>query len=152
MEGEQRLQRLRRVPDLGPWVAVALEPTRDAGEREPVGLDVVELLPADGRRDLAARAGPRRPRAEHGLVRGVLVVIDEDAPAALLLPPGRSEEVGAPALELARRRDRGGADRVGVPAGLQPDVDVQPAVARRLREAGDPELVEQGVELARGFA
>ena len=36
---------------------------------------------------------------------------------------------------------------VGVPARLQADVDVQPAVAGRLGEAGDAQLVEQRLEL-----
>ena len=42
-----------------------------------------------------------RPGAEDGLVRRVLVVVDEDAPAALLLPPCRRDQIGAAALELA---------------------------------------------------
>ena len=47
---------------------------------------------------------------------------------------------------------RGRADLVGVPARLEPDVDVQPAVAGRLRVAGDAELVEQRLELPGGRA
>jgi hypothetical protein len=56
----------------------------------------------------------------------VLVVVDEDPLAALLLPPGGGEDVRAAALELARRGHRGRAHLVGVPARLQPHVDVQP--------------------------
>ena len=58
----------------------------------------------------------------------------------------------AAALELARDGHGGRADLVGVPARLQADVDVQAAVAGRLREAGDAELVEQRLELPGGRA
>ncbi len=95
-------------------------------------------------RNLGTGAGAHRPGAEDGLVRRVLVVVDEDALAALLLPPGGGEDVGAAALELARGGDRGRAHLVGVPARLEADVDVEAAVAGRLRIADDAELVEQG--------
>src|SRR5918992_1332125 len=90
-----------------------------------------------GAPSMAARAGADGPRPEDRLVRGVLVVVDEDPRAALLLPPCRGDDVGAAALELAGARHRRGAHRVGVPARLQADVDVEPAVARGLGIAGD---------------
>jgi hypothetical protein len=80
-------------------------------------------------------------------VRRVLVVVDEDPLPALLLPPRGRDDVGAAALELARSGHGGEANGVGVPARGQPDVDVQPAVARRLGEADDAELVQQRLEL-----
>ena len=55
----------------------------------------------------APGAGPHRPRAEHRLVRRVLVEVDEDPLAALLLPPRVGDDVGSAARELARDRDRG---------------------------------------------
>src|SRR5512133_2119288 len=135
VERQQRLERLRRVVDRGPRVAVALQPARDARERELVGMDVVELLPGDRRRDLGARAGAHRPRPEDRLVRRVLVVVDEDPLPALLLPPRGGEDVGTAALELARRGHRGEANGIGVPARGQPDVDVQSSIAGRLGKA-----------------
>ena len=58
-------------------------------------------------------------------------------------------QVGPAPLELPGHRDRGGAHLVGRPAGLEPDVDVDAAVAGRLRQAQDAELVEQRLHLAR---
>jgi hypothetical protein len=55
VQRQQRLERLRRVVDRGPRIAVALKPLRQIGQRQVVGVDVVELLPADRRRDLPAR-------------------------------------------------------------------------------------------------
>jgi hypothetical protein len=147
VERQQRLQRLRRVVDRGPRIAVALQPARDARDRQLVRVDVVELLPADWRRDLRAGTGAHRPGAEDRLVRRVLVVVDEDPLPALLLPPGGGEDVGAAALELARRGHRGEANGVGVPARLQADVDVESAVAGRLGKADDAELVQERLEL-----
>src|SRR3954447_5508337 len=83
---EQRLERLRGVADGGPGIAVALQPARDSRQRELAGFDVVELLPGDRGGDLRARAGAYRPGAEHRLVRRVLVEVEEDPLAALLLP------------------------------------------------------------------
>ena len=101
-------------------------------------MHLVDLLPRQRRRHLRAGTGAHRPGAEDGLVRRVLVEVDEDAPAALLLPPCGGDQLGAAALELACGRDRRGAHLVGVPARLEPHVDVEAAVPRRLRVAGMP--------------
>jgi hypothetical protein len=82
----------------------------------------------------------------------VLVVVDEHPLAALFLPPGGSDQVGPAAFQLARGCHGRGADLVGIPARLQPDVYVQPAVACRLRVAGQAELVEQQPQLAGSLA
>ena len=58
------------------------------------------------RRHLGAGPGPHRPRAEHRLVGGVLVEVDEHPRAPLLLPPRRGDQVGAAAFELAGHRHR----------------------------------------------
>src|SRR3546814_2824165 len=81
-------------------------PTRlstDVGEL--VGHHVVELVPGDGRRHLRPHPGPHAPRAEHRLVRRVLVEVDEDSAPPLLLPPRRRDEVRVAALELARSEE-----------------------------------------------
>src|SRR5207247_5558899 len=97
--------------------------------------------------DLCAGAGTRGPRAEDGLVRRVLVVVHEDATAALLLPPRRRDQLGAAPLELARRGDRCRPHLVRVPARLEPDVEMETAVPGGLRVADDPELFEQTAKL-----
>ena len=120
-------------------------------DREVIGVHVVELVPTNRRRHLGARSRPHRPRAEHGLVRRVLVVVDEDAFPALLLPPRGGQEVGTALLELARHRNRGRPHLVRVPARLQPDVHVQPAVAGGLRISDDAQFVEQRAQLVPGL-
>src|SRR5919197_4102150 len=107
----------------------------------------VDLVPCEGSRHLSAGASSHRPRAEDGLVRRVLVVVDEDAPAALLLPPRGGDQLWAAALELASRRDGCRPHLVRVPPRLEADVDVQPAVSRGLRVANDAELVQQAADL-----
>src|SRR5439155_18124648 len=81
-------------------------------------------------------------------IAGVLVVVDEDALAALLLPPLGRYLARHPALELAAERDRR-VPHVGEgPTRLQPHVDVDAAAPGRLREAGVAELAEQRPRLA----
>ena len=148
VELEQRLQRLRLLVHPFPRVALRRQPLGHARDRQLVGVKRVDLVPGQRRRHLGAGTGAHRPRAEDGLVRRVLVVVDEDAAAALLLPPGRGDQLGAAPLELARGGDRRRPHLVRVPARLEPDVDVQAAVPGRLRVADHPELVEQAAELA----
>src|SRR5262245_29504661 len=109
----------------------------------------VDLVPRQGRRYLGAGTGSRRPRAEHRLVWCVLVVVDEDAAAALLLPPRSGDQVGTAPLELAGGGDCRGTNLVGVPPRLEADVDVEAPVPRGLRVTDDPELAEQASELVR---
>src|SRR5262249_20660313 len=78
---------------------------------------------------------------------GVLVVVDEDALAALLLPPlGRHLAREAP-LELPPEGDRRVADVGERPARLDPDVDVDAPAPRGLREAEVAEIVEEHARL-----
>src|SRR5947207_2980459 len=72
VHGEERLQRLRTVVHVGPGIAVRLDPGRERGDRQLVGMDLVDLLPVQRCRHLRAEAGAYRPRAEHRLVRRVL--------------------------------------------------------------------------------
>src|SRR5580658_2726978 len=111
-------------------------------------MDVVEFRPGDRGRYLRARPGPDRPGTEDGLVRSVLVVVDEYPRAALLLPPGRRDQVRTPPLKLTRDRDRAQADLVGVPPRRQAHIDMQSPVACCLRIANDAYLSQQRFQFA----
>ena len=115
-----------------------------------VGHDRLDLVPRERRGHLPPDPGPGEPGAEDGLVRRVLVEVDEDACAAFLLPPLGGDLVGVAALQLTGESDGGGPHGERVPARLEPDVDVQPVAARRLRVAAQAELVEQVLALQRG--
>src|SRR5581483_3565145 len=67
---------------------------------------------------------------------------DEDLLAALLLPPRGRDEIGRAPLDLARERERAAAHDAELPVGLDAAVDVDAAVAARLRPAGVADLVE----------
>ena len=99
--------------------------------------------PSQRRRDRRARLRPDAVGRGDRAVAGVLVVVDEDALAALLLPPLRGHLAGQPPLELAPERDRRVADVGERPARLDPHVDVHAAAARGLREARVAELAQQ---------
>src|SRR5262249_36185151 len=72
----------------------------------------------------------------------VLVVVDEDALASLLLPPCRRDELGRAPLDLARECERAAPHDAELPVRLDPAVDVNAAVAARLRPADVADLVE----------
>jgi ribosome-associated protein len=78
---------------------------------------------------------------------GILVVVDEDALAALLLPPLRRHAARHAPLQLAPERDRGVAHVGERPARLDPHVDVDAAAAGRLREARIAQLLQQRARL-----
>jgi hypothetical protein len=132
---------------LCPRIALVGQTFGHGRDRQLVGVNRIDRVPGHRRRHLRTRACTHGPRAEDGLVRSVLVVVDEDASASFLLPPGRGEELRPAALELARDGDRRGPNLVRVPARLQPDVDMEAPVPGRLRVAGDPQLVEQAAKL-----
>ena len=119
------------ISDHGSPAARSRSRHRRDGQR--VWLDRIELVPAEGRRYLRARSRPHRPGAEDRLVWRILVVVDEDALAALLLPPGRGHQLRPPSLQLAGHRHGRAAHLVRRPARLEPDVDVDAAIASRLR-------------------
>ena len=77
--------------------------------REVLGREIGELVPAERRGD--GRVGPRahRVRGRDRAVARVLVVVDEDALAALLLPPRRRDELRRAPLDLAREGERAAA-------------------------------------------
>src|SRR4051794_32837526 len=79
-------------------------------DREVLRRDVGELVPRQGRRHRRTRLRPDAVGGGDGAIARILVVVDEDALAALLLPPvGRHLTRQAP-LELAPKGDRGMAD------------------------------------------
>ncbi len=51
-----------------------------------------------------------------------------------------------PAFDFASECQAGPTDLIKVPCSLEPDVDVNAAVARRLRPAGEPQLIEKFVD------
>ena len=121
------------VADLG-------EARRHRRDREVLRRRPRELVPRERRRH--RRTGLRPDAVGRGdrAVARVLVVVDEDALAALLLPPLGGHLARQAALELAAEGDRGVADVGERPARLDPDVDVDAAAARGLGEAGVAEL------------
>ena len=131
----------------GSWfdeAADALE-ARLGGSGPQVGIERVvvdrgELLPRHGRAHRGSRAGPQAPRAGDRPVAQVLVVVDEDPLAALLLPPRRRHEVGHAPLERAGDADDTVPDVEELVGRLNPRVDVDPSVARGLDEGGEPDL------------
>ena len=62
---------------------------------------------------------------------------------ALLLPPFRGGEVGRATLHVPGQRERRAAHLRERPARLDPDVDVDPARARCLRPADQPDRLER---------
>ena len=127
------------------------EPLAHRRDREVLGLDVRQLVPGDRRRHRRVR--PRAHRVGRGdrPVAGVLVVVDEDLLAALLLPPRGRDDVGQPPLDLARERERAAPHHAEPPVRLDAAEDVDAAVPGRLRPAGVPDLVEHLAD-ARGHA
>src|SRR5690606_16617057 len=101
-----------------------------------------ELLPRQRCAHRCSGPCPQAPCARDRAVAVVLVEVDEDAFAALLLPP-RDRDAVVAALELATEADRRVAHVLeGVPR-LDPHVDVDAAVAAGLGVAAHPELGEQ---------
>ena len=135
---EQHLEVADDVVDPGLDVAKAGEALLHRDEREVLGLDVGELVPGHRRRDRRVRARAHRVRRGDRAVARVLVVVDEDLLAALLLPPGSRHELGSTPLDLPCEGERAAAHDRELPVRLDPHRDVDPAVARGLRPADVP--------------
>ncbi len=86
--------------------------------------------------------GPHREGTGDRAVAGVLVVVQEDPLAAVLLPPLDGHQVRRPTCHLPADRDRGVPHIDEVPARLDRDEDVQSTSTGGLRPARHPELVE----------
>ena len=143
VEVEQRLQRVGRVVDRGVGVAPLGEPGGHRGDGEVLGRDLGQLVPVQRRRHRRAGLGADAVRRGDRAVARVLVEVDEDPRAALLLPPARRHLVGQAALQGAGEGDGGMADVDERPARLDAHVDVEPSAARGLGKAGVAELGQQ---------
>src|SRR6185295_9391536 len=123
---EQHLEVADDVVDPCLDVAEPRETLLHRDEREVLGLDVGELVPRDRRGDGRVGARPNRVRGRNRAVARVLVVVDEDLLAPLLLPPGRRHEVRCPLLDLPRECEGATAHDRELPARLDPHRDVDP--------------------------
>src|SRR5205814_6646756 len=119
------------------------EAGRHRGQREVLGLERLQLVPAKRRRDRRIGTRPHGIAGGDRPVAGVLVVVDEDALAALLLPPRSRDELRRAPLDLARERERAAAHLLEAPLRLDAARNVDAAVPRRLRPADVAELVER---------
>jgi len=130
----KRLEREVLVVDAGP---TGRRPVRRSGTvkrlyRRGVG-DRGELLPGHRRRE-PAPPGIGRSEYADAIVRSrqFLVVVDEDPLAPLLLPPGRGPHRRRASRARGRSRSRRAVTSTNSPARLDPDEDVDPAVAAGL--------------------
>ena len=116
------------VVDVRLDVAERSEALGHGRQREVLGLEAVELVPAKRRRYGRVRTGADRVGGGDGAVARVLVVVDEDPLAPLLLPPrGRDELRGAP-LDLSRERERTATHIPEAPLRLDPAGDMDAAI------------------------
>ena len=79
-----------------PRVAMSGESVGNSVDRAGFGINRVEFVPPERRRHLCSDAWSDTPGAEHVLVRGILVVIDEHPIAAFFLPPLVSDVIRLP--------------------------------------------------------
>src|SRR5919205_984136 len=129
--------------DGGVAIAHIGKPRRHGCDREVLGRDVGELVPGDRCRDRRTRPGPDAVGRGNRAIAGVLVVVDEDALAALLLPPaGRDLAWHAP-FELTPECDRRTTHFRERPAARDPNVDVDTSASRGLRETRVAKLVQK---------
>src|SRR5438876_1023845 len=102
---EELLEVADDIVDAGLDVAEAREALTHRRDREILGLDVRELVPGNRRGHSGVGPRPHRVRRRDRPVARVLVVVDEDPLAALLLPPRGGDEWGT-TLDLARESKR----------------------------------------------
>src|SRR5262249_9427664 len=135
---EERLDRTGDIVDLRPRVAGLGEPLGDGVDRELIRLAPRHLFPTKPGRYAGVGRGTGRVRRRDRSVLGVLVVVEED-PVALLLPPLAGGHVGGLPLDLTRQRDSRATDLHERPARFYPAVDVEAAGAGRLRPPDETE-------------
>ena len=117
------------------------KPARHRTNREVGGVASGHLVPAQGSGYARLRQRAHRVGGGHRAILGVLVVVQEH-PFALLLPPLAGRPAGRAPLHLAGHRQRRPAHFAESPLAVQPDVDVQAARAGGLGPAGQLMLVE----------
>src|SRR5439155_11035181 len=125
------------------------EARRHRRDGEVLGRDLGDLVPRYRCRDRGTLLRSDAVRGGDRAIARVLVVVDEDALAALLLPPLRGDLAGQTPFELAPERDRGVANICKRPPALDPDVYVDTSASGGLGEAGVAELVQQHACLGR---
>jgi len=92
-------------------------------DREVLRLAILELVPRDRSRDRGVRTRTHRVRRRDRPVARVLVVVDEDARAALLLPPRRRDLLRGAPLHLPCDGERAAPALRDVPAFLDSCAD-----------------------------
>ncbi len=103
-EGEQPVERADRVVDTVVGVAALGEPAQNGRHRELLREACADLLPVERRGDASVGQRPDGVCGRHRPVLGILVEVDEDALATLLLPPTRGGEAGCAVLDLPGER------------------------------------------------
>src|SRR5215469_9084906 len=127
---EQRLDRVDGLIYARMKVAKLGEPRGYGRDRELPRVDVVDLIPADRRRDGGLWHPAYRVSAGDCVIPGVLVVVDEQLlRVTVLAPPGRRRLIGSPALDLARERPGRAAQVSEPPAWRYPHVNMQAVAA-----------------------
>jgi hypothetical protein len=140
---EQRGDVEHGVVDPGVQVADGGVAGRHGRDREVARVDVVDLVPGDGRGHRPLRVPPHGVRGGDGVVAGVLVVVDEHRGGIPIPPPpGRRRVLGHPPLHLAGERGGRAADLVEAVLGPDAHVDVHPAAAGGLGPAHRAQLVQ----------
>ena len=140
-ELEQPVERADGVVDAGAGVATLAEQRRHGRQREVLRDDLGHLVPAQRERHPGVGERPDRVGGRHGPVLRVLVVVEEH-PVALLLPPLGGRDRGRTPLDVARERERRPPNLAVGPAALDAHVDVDAPRPRRLRPADQPHRVE----------
>src|SRR4051812_5431303 len=98
-------------------IAELLESSRHGDQREIRRIASFDFIPRQWRRDPRIWPGTHRVRCGNGTIFGVLVVIDEH-PLALFLPPLTRGECRRTLLHLARQSESGEAYLIEAPVGL----------------------------------
>src|SRR5207247_9082938 len=119
-------------------IAELRQARRHRREVDVLRLNGGELVPRHRSRHGCVGPTAHRIRREDRAVARILVVVDEHALAALLLPPGGRDEPRRAALDLSRKGERASAHDAELPVRLDPAVDVYAAVAARLRPPDVP--------------
>ena len=148
---QQRVERADRRLDTRSRVADRGKARRYRVDREGLGLDGRHLVPGQWGGDPRVRQRPHGIGGRHGAVLGVLVVVEED-PVPLLLPPLGRGEIRHTPLHVPREGERRPADLRERPARLDPDVDVDAARSGRLGPADEPDGLQRLADDERDLA